>query len=101
MCNRPAGSWVIAVWMMANVLAGGRAEGQILIDHTCTDLALVPVDRISAAAATLHIAYDHTSHGSQIISGMEALGSFPPFGGAFRWSPRRRDAGTTKGRGPL
>jgi len=68
------------------VFAAAESHGQILIDHTCTNLDLVPDDRVSAAAATLHIAYNHTSHGSQIISGMEALESFPSFGGAFRWS---------------
>ena len=40
----------------------------------------------AAAAAALHIAYNHTSHGSQIISGMDALEGFPAFGGTYAWS---------------
>jgi hypothetical protein len=62
------------------------AAGQVLIDHSCTDLDLVPATWTSQAAADLHIAFNHTSHGSQIISGMDALERFPPYAGAFEWS---------------
>jgi hypothetical protein len=86
MWRRPTGSWATAVSLLFTVLAAAGSQGQILVDHTSTDLDLVPGDRVSAAAATLHIAYNHTSHGSQIISGMDALASFPAFGGAFGWS---------------
>ncbi|MGB5549479.1 MAG: hypothetical protein WBO74_03210, partial [Thermoanaerobaculia bacterium] len=34
----------------------------------------------------LHIAYNHTSHGSQLISGLNALESFPDYGGTYQWS---------------
>ncbi len=86
MWSRPAGSWAIAVLMLTIALSTADSQGQILIDHTCTGLGAVPGDRISEAAGTLHIAYNHTSHGSQIISGMDAVEGFPDFDGAYAWS---------------
>jgi hypothetical protein len=68
------------------VFAGGVSSGQVIIDHTCTDLDSVPESWIAAAAADLHIAYNHTSHGSHLISGMDALERFPPFGNTYAWT---------------
>jgi len=45
----------------------------ILINHTCTKLASIPESAIQTAKSTLHIAYGHTSHGSQLITGMTEL----------------------------
>ena len=45
----------------------------MIIDHSCTDLSKIPADAIANAKDKLHIAYDHTSHGSQLITGMSAL----------------------------
>jgi hypothetical protein len=47
----------------------------IIVDHTCTDLAQVPGSWIDQAKGTLRIAYTHTSHGSQLVTGLEALKS--------------------------
>jgi hypothetical protein len=62
------------------------AQGQMLVDHSSTDLDQVPGSAITQAVADLHIAYNHTSHGSQLISGMNALASFPDFGDTYQWS---------------
>jgi len=78
--------WGISVVALICVLSAGGSQGQMLIDHTSTDLNSVPGAWITQAAADLHIAYNHTSHGSQIISGMDALESFPAHGGAYEWS---------------
>ena len=43
------------------------------MDHTSTDLSAVPSSAVTNAKATLHVAYGHTSHGSQLISGMSGL----------------------------
>lgn len=48
----------------------------ILIDHYCTDIQLIPFEFITAAKQNLVIAYGHTSHGSQLISGMGNLDDF-------------------------
>lgn len=46
----------------------------VVIDHNCTDIWQIPESAINEAKSTLHIAYGHTSHGSQIISGMGTSG---------------------------
>lgn len=48
----------------------------VIIDHSCTHLASIPVQWIENAKEDLHIAYGHTSHGSQIVEGMTGLVSF-------------------------
>ncbi|HPV29896.1 MAG TPA: hypothetical protein PLT30_10520 [Deltaproteobacteria bacterium] len=53
-----------------------RPTGGIIVDHQCTKLDRIPVQWINAAKAKLHIAYGHTSHGSQIVTGMEGLVRF-------------------------
>jgi hypothetical protein len=45
----------------------------IVADHTCTDIDQIPEHWIDVAKANFGISYGHTSHGSQIISGMKAL----------------------------
>jgi len=47
-----------------------------VINHTCTDLTKIPQSAIDSAKAKLHIAYGHTSHGSQLINGMNELIGF-------------------------
>ncbi len=49
------------------------ASAQIIIDHRCTDIARIPDKYIEKAKKDFRISYGHTSHGSQIISGMQAL----------------------------
>ena len=44
-----------------------------VIDHNCTNLNSIPSTYITHAKTSLHIAYEHTSHGSQIIDGMTGL----------------------------
>jgi len=56
--------------------------GQI-IDHNCANLNAIPAIYITQARASLHIAYEHTSHGSQIIDGMTGLSNWK--GAAFAW----------------
>jgi len=58
------------------VLAASAADEPIIVDHSCTDLPSVPSQWIDAAKSDLHIAYGHTSHGSQITSGMTGLVGF-------------------------
>jgi hypothetical protein len=76
----------ISVVVSTCLLMASVSGGQILIDHTCTDLNTVPKQWIDTAVADLHIAYNHTSHGSQIVSGMDALAEFPAFAGSYVWS---------------
>jgi hypothetical protein len=47
----------------------------IVADHTTCDIALVPGEWVEAAKGGLRIWYGHTSHGSQIVSGLATLRS--------------------------
>ncbi|MEE4270058.1 MAG: hypothetical protein V2I67_00185 [Thermoanaerobaculales bacterium] len=77
----------LATAAIATIVFGAvSAEAQLVIDHTCTDIERLPDHVISTVKADLHIAYNHTSHGSQIISGMDALRTFPDFGDTFLWT---------------
>lgn len=45
----------------------------VIIDHQSTDLSKIPIEWINKAKSDLHIAYGHTSHGSQLITGMNGI----------------------------
>ncbi|HEY9159618.1 MAG TPA: InlB B-repeat-containing protein [Desulfomonilia bacterium] len=59
-----------AVW------TANPTNSNFIIDHTCTKLSSIPQDWIRSAKSSLHIAYQHTSHGSQIVTGMYSLPGF-------------------------
>jgi hypothetical protein len=56
----------------------------VIIDHSSTALSLIPSEWISIAKQELHIAYSHTSHGSQLTSGMTGLVTFR--GTEYSWN---------------
>jgi hypothetical protein len=58
-----------------------QASQPIIIDHTTTDITAIPQVWIEQAKASLHIAYGHTSHGSQLADGMSGLVGFANGGG--------------------
>ena len=58
----------------------------IIIDHTSEDLSEIPNAWLAKAKSDIHAAYQHTSHGSQLITGMNALENFPSFGTKYEWS---------------
>jgi hypothetical protein len=70
--------------------ADASAQGPIMIDHTCTDLSRVPDTWIKAAKAQFKVSYGHTSHGSQIISGMNLIKRGP---GSLYWFDHNGTAG--------
>lgn len=52
------------------------ADNAMIVDHNCTNLSSIPQQSITDAKNTLCIAYGHTSHGSQLTSGMTGLVGF-------------------------
>jgi hypothetical protein len=60
--------------------AQGRA---LVIDHTCTEVARIPPQWLEKARQSLRLAYGHTSHGSQLVAGMQALRTADPERFAF------------------
>jgi hypothetical protein len=73
-------SWII---LLAGLLvAAGCALSEndpdprteaIIVNHASIDLDDIPLNWINEAKQTLHIAYGHTSHGSQLTTGMAGL----------------------------
>ena len=77
----------LVILAAATFIPVGSAFPQaIIINHNCTDISKIPDNWIFQATSNLHIAYQHTSHGSQLITGMNALESFPSFGAEYEWS---------------
>jgi hypothetical protein len=56
----------------------------MIIDHRSTKLTSIPAEWITTAKQSLHIAYGHTSHGSQLTDGMTGLVSFK--GAGYSWN---------------
>lgn len=75
--------WVLGV---AAAIFPSSSAAAPRIDHDCADLSLIPAAWIAQAKADLHIAYQHTSHGSQLVSGMNALSGYAPFGDTYEWT---------------
>jgi hypothetical protein len=67
--------------------SGAGGEIDWIFDHRHTDLDRVPETWINAAKERLRVAYGHTSHGSQIVSGMDALSWVlgPPYDFQIAW----------------
>jgi len=84
--------WISAAALLVAASAAGAAP--VLIDHRSVDVTQLTLPRIERAKAALHIAYGHTSHGSQLTDGMAGLVGFANGGGkglalpanAFAWN---------------
>ncbi len=64
--------------------ARAAVSGPVIVDHTCTRLSQIPQESVQAAKNQLHIAYGHTSHGSQLTTGMTGLVAFK--GSLYEWN---------------
>ena len=65
-------------------------DSEFRINHKNTNLASIPEEYIVAAKKKLHIVYGHTSHGSQLITGMTGLVGFK--GDFYKWAHEDSDA---------
>ncbi|MBI9088363.1 MAG: DNRLRE domain-containing protein [Desulfobacterium sp.] len=93
MSERIVSVGVFFFFLLMPFMAMGAAP--VIIDHDCTRIGKIPESAIEKAVADLHIAYGHTSHGSQLISGMgtsngSQLDAFMTANGAtpglYRWN---------------
>lgn len=66
-------SALLAALTIAPSFAAAKTKTALIIDHNCTAIDKVPAEYIEKAKKTFKVAYGHTSHGSQIVSGMQAL----------------------------
>jgi hypothetical protein len=62
---------VLLLWISG--ISAMAASQPIIINHTCTDLSQVPSKWITQAKSDLRVTFGHTSHGSQLVSGMETF----------------------------
>ncbi len=67
--------------MTASSPLSAQRTRPLIVNHNCTDITTIPEAGINQARAELHIAYGHTSHGSQITDGMTGLVVFANGGG--------------------
>jgi hypothetical protein len=74
-------SMVLSCALLMGV-AGAAAQEPIVADHNCTNLSSVPASWIENAKGQFRLSYGHTSHGSQIITGMNVIKD-PP--GSLYW----------------
>jgi uncharacterized protein YjdB len=63
--------WILCLFI--NLYLTSYSQSPIIIDHNCISLFKIPLDRIDSVRNKLHIAYGHTSHGSQLVSGMYGI----------------------------
>ena len=71
---------IAAVFLPFEVLA----QQAVIVDSRCTSPGQITVQWINQARVDLHIAYGHTSHGSQLISGMNGLAEWK--GSLYDWN---------------
>ncbi len=79
-------SRIVTILILATAAAVPQAGAQVLVGHTTNDPSEIPDSWIDQLKADLHVAYNHTSHGSQLITGMNAIAAFPDFGDRYEWS---------------
>jgi len=61
----------------AEPAAAGPASGGLIVDHTCCDLSRIPDEWIEKAKS-IRVHYAHTSHGGQIIEGLQLIQQSDP-----------------------
>lgn len=66
---------ILAVFILVVCLRNMYLRAEV-IDHRCARLERIPESWMIKAKRELHIAYGHTSHGSQLTSGMSGLVNF-------------------------
>ncbi len=56
----------------------------IIVNHNCSSLSSIPENYIDSAKLKLKVSYQHTSHGSQLVSGIEAIET--TYGGVYNFT---------------
>lgn len=66
----------VSIVFIASLISTLASSQAIIINHNCVQIKQIPESAILEAKQKLHIAYRHTSHGSQLTDGMSGLVSF-------------------------
>ena len=62
----------LSIMLIASYLCA-YSKDAIIINHKCTDIKKVPSEYVIKSKSDFRLGYGHTSHGSQIVSGMNLL----------------------------
>jgi hypothetical protein len=76
---------LVIVFFTMPVLALAR-QTPLIADHTATGLNRIPLYWIERAKASLRLSYGHTSHGSQIVTGLSVLMADPLYSATHRFN---------------
>ncbi|MBM2817157.1 MAG: type sorting protein [Ignavibacteria bacterium] len=71
---------ILLSFLVIFLIVSSSAHSQkqaIIIDHNCCNIAKVPDNWIGISKNRFRIAYGHTSHGSQIVTGIGLLNNIP------------------------
>ncbi len=63
-------SVILSVSLIPERAFSWTGENGMIIDHTCTDLSLIPPQFITGVKDSIKLHYAHTSHGAQITTGL-------------------------------
>jgi hypothetical protein len=69
---------LVLLLMCASVTLG-LAQTGFVVDHTCTSFGSIPAAYLDSARSLLRIGLANTSHGHQLVVGMQALEGLPGF----------------------
>ena len=68
---------IVLVTIYVGICLAVIAQAQpVIVDHTCADIDQIPQQWIETAKSNLRISYGHTSHGSQLVTGINAISGF-------------------------
>jgi hypothetical protein len=75
------GKLIVVLSAVVTIQTVNGQTGPIVADHNDTDITTLSQADMQRAKDTLHIVYGHTSHGSQLTTGMDGLVGFANGGG--------------------
>ncbi len=80
---------LVAILCFSGCKKSETTVNNFIINHSCVNLGAIPESFIIKAKHELHIAYGHTSHGSQLTTGMTGLVAFK--GNLYAWEHGNSD----------
>ena len=75
--------YIFIILLVVSGISEIASQG-IIINHLTTDLSSIPSNWIDSAKVNLMVTYQHTSHGSQLVSGVKAIAT--TYGGSYNFS---------------
>ncbi len=61
------------LWAVCLSLLASPVSAAIIVDHRHTDVTKIPSAWLDKARSDLRVTYQHTSHGSQLVTGISAF----------------------------